>query len=96
MLFLQRQKPRHRNQPMHTSLVHILIVIIALLVVIVAVLLWSNLLHQRELRRKNEAIIREIRENVQLRDELRHRLVQSHSPPPNVKKSDDFTHFVPK
>lgn len=74
MLFLQRQNLRHPTQPMQTPSVHFLIVIIAVLVVIVAVLLWSNLLHQRELRRKNEAIIREIRENVQLRDELRRRL----------------------
>ena len=62
---------------MQTSTAYILIVIIAVLVVLVAVLVWSNLLQQRELRRKNEAIIREIRENVQLRDELRLRLNSS-------------------
>lgn len=59
---------------MHSTTAYILIGIIALLVVIVAVLVWSNLHNQRELRQKNEAIIREIRENVQLRDELRRRL----------------------
>ena len=75
---------------------YILILIIAALVVIVAALLGCVLYNQHELRRKNEVIIREIRENVQLRDELHNRLVQSHSPPSNVKKSDDFTHFAPK
>lgn len=69
-------KSRIRNR-MQTSTAYILIVIIAVLVVLVAVLVWSNLLQQRELRRKNEAIIREIRENVQLRDELRLRLNSS-------------------
>ena len=59
---------------MHSTTTYILIGIIALLVVIVAVLVWSTLHSQRELRQKNEAIIREIRENVQLRDELRRRL----------------------
>lgn len=48
----------------------LLIAIIAILVVIVAVLLWNDLRHQRQLREKNDAIIREIRENVELRDEL--------------------------
>ena len=48
--------------------------IIAMLVVIISVLLWRNLRSQRELREKNDAIIREIRENVELRDELRRRL----------------------
>jgi sensor domain CHASE-containing protein len=57
----------------------ILIGIVALLVVIVAVLLWNDVCRQRELRQKNEAIIREIQENVQLRDELRRRLKQTGS-----------------
>ena len=38
---------------------------------VVALLLWLNLRHQRELRDKNEVIIREVRENAQLRNELR-------------------------
>ena len=33
--------------------------------------MWRILHHQRELRDKNDVIIREIRENTQLRDELR-------------------------
>ena len=49
----------------------LLLIIIAVLTVVVAVLLWRNLRHQRELRDKNDVIIREIRENAQLRDELR-------------------------
>ena len=49
----------------------LLLSIIAVLTVVVAVLLWRNLRHQRELRDKNDVIIREIRENAQLRDELR-------------------------
>ena len=52
----------------------LLIAIIATLVVIVAVLLWYNIHSQHEMRKKNEAIIREIRENMQLRDELQSRL----------------------
>ena len=47
------------------------LIIIAMLTVMVVVLLWRNLHHQRELRDKNDVIIREIRENAQLRDELR-------------------------
>lgn len=54
----------------------LLIAVIALLVVIVAVLLWANLHTQRQLSDKNDAIIRGIRENVELRDELRRRLAQ--------------------
>ena len=45
--------------------------IIAVLTVLVAVLVWRNLRHQRELRDRNDVIIREIRENAKLRDELR-------------------------
>jgi sensor domain CHASE-containing protein len=48
--------------------------IIAMLVVIISVLLWRNLRSQRELREKNDAIIREIQENVKLREELRRRI----------------------
>lgn len=49
----------------------LLLFIIAVLSVVVAVLVWRVLHHQRELRNKNDVIIREIRENTQLRDELR-------------------------
>ena len=49
----------------------LLLIIIAVLSAVVGVLLWLNLRHQRELRDKNDVIIREIRENAQLRDELR-------------------------
>ena len=52
----------------------LLIAIIALLVVIVAVLLWANLRYQRKLSDKDDAIIRGIRENIQLHDELQRRL----------------------
>ena len=52
----------------------LLIAIIAALVVLVSVLLWRNMRNQQELRDKNDAIIREIRENAELRDELRRRL----------------------
>ena len=48
--------------------------IIAMLVIIISVLLWRNLRSQRELREKNDAIIREIQENVKLREELRRRI----------------------
>ena len=56
---------------MTTTDLLLLLIIIAMLTVMVVVLLWRNLHHQRELRDKNDVIIREIRENVQLRDELR-------------------------
>ena len=56
---------------MTTTLLYMLLAIIAVLSVVVAVLLWRNLRHQRELHDKNEVIIREVRENAQLRDELR-------------------------
>ena len=56
---------------MTTTFLFLLLAIIAVLSVIVAILLWRNLRHQRELRDKNDVIIREIRENSQLRDELR-------------------------
>ena len=56
---------------MTTTSLYLLLTIIAVLTVVVAVLLWRILHHQRELRDKNDVIIREIRENTQLRDELR-------------------------
>ena len=56
---------------MTTTSLYLLLAIIAVLTVVVAVLVWRNLRHQRELRDKNDVIIREIRENTQLRDELR-------------------------
>ena len=48
--------------------------IIAMLVVIISMLLWRNLRSQRELCEKNDAIIREIHENVKLREELRRKI----------------------
>ena len=56
---------------MTTTSLFLLLTIIAVLTVVVAVLVWRILHHQRELRDKNDVIIREIRENAQLRDELR-------------------------
>ena len=60
---------------MPSEIAILLIGIIAALVVLVCVLMWRNMRNQQELRDKNDAIIREIRENVELRDELRRRLV---------------------
>lgn len=56
------------------TVIILLTIIIAALVAIVAVLLGCILHNQHELRRKNDAIISEIRENVELRDELQRRL----------------------
>ena len=56
---------------MTTTSLYLFLAIIAVLSVVVAVLVWRILHHQRELRDKNDVIIREIRENAQLRDELR-------------------------
>ena len=56
---------------MTTTSLYLLLVIIAMLTVVVAVLVWRILHHQRELHDKNDVIIREIRENAHLRDELR-------------------------
>ena len=56
---------------MTTTSLYLLLAIIAVLTVMVAILVWRILHHQRELRDKNDVIIREIRENAQLRDELR-------------------------
>ena len=56
---------------MTTTSLYLLLAIIAVLTVVVAVLVWRILHHQRELHDKNDVIIREIRENAQLRDELR-------------------------
>ena len=56
---------------MTTISLYLLLAIIAVLTVMVAVLVWRILHHQRELHDKNDVIIREIRENARLRDELR-------------------------
>ena len=48
----------------------LLIGIVVLLVIIVAVLLWNNLHNQKMLYDKNELIMREMQENMQLREEL--------------------------
>ena len=56
---------------MTTTSLYLLLAIIAVLTFVVALLVWRILHHQRELRDKNDVIIREIRENTQLRDELR-------------------------
>ena len=56
---------------MTTTSLYLLLAIIAMLTVVVAVLVWRILHHQRELHDKNDVIIREIRENAHLRDELR-------------------------
>ena len=56
---------------MTTTSLYLLLAIIAVLTVLVAVLVWRILHHQRELHDKNDVIIREIRENARLRDELR-------------------------
>ena len=56
---------------MTTTSLFLFLAIIAILSVVVAILLWHYLHSQKELRDKNDAIIREIRENAQLRDELR-------------------------
>ena len=59
---------------MHNSMLILLISIIAVLTVAVAVLLWCYVSSQRQVRQKNEAIIREMRQNMQLREELRKQL----------------------
>ena len=59
---------------MHNEPYILLIAIIAVLVVLVVVLLCYILYNQGKLNDKNEAIIREIRENIHLRDELQRRL----------------------
>lgn len=56
---------------MTTTSLFLLLAIITVLTVVVAILLWHYLHSQKELCDKNNAIIREIRENTQLRDELR-------------------------
>ena len=68
---------RQKISRMHCGTVILLIGVIALLAVLVAVLLWRDLSHQQEIRDKNDAIIREIRENVALRDELRRMLKEN-------------------
>ena len=59
---------------MHNSLIILLLIVIAALVVLVIVLLGVIVHSQDKLNDKNEAIIREIRENIELRDELQRRL----------------------
>ena len=59
---------------MHNRLIILLLIVIALLVVAIIVLLGIIVRSQDKLNDKNEAIIREIRENIELRDELRRRL----------------------
>ena len=59
---------------MQTVAVIILIAIDAILVVLVAVLLWLHLRHDQELHRKDDTIVREIRDNASLRDQLYRRL----------------------
>lgn len=55
----------------------LLIGIIAMLVMIVFVLLWYIIYTHNKIDSKNEAIISEIRENIQLRDELHRKLSSS-------------------
>ena len=59
---------------MHNEIIILLIGIIVLLVIVIGVHTLRNIYDQRELRDKNKAIIREIRENMELRDELRRTL----------------------
>ncbi len=56
---------------MHNEIIILLIGIIILLVIIIGVQGLCNMHDRRELRDKDKAIIREIRENLELRDELR-------------------------
>lgn len=60
---------------MTTTLLILILVIIALLSGVLVVLLLYN---QRKLLDKNDAIVREIRENMKLRTELRDALRHSH------------------
>lgn len=62
---------------MLTTAVIILIAIDAILVVLVAVLLWLHLRHDQELHRKDDTIVREIRDNANLRDQLYHHLTKA-------------------
>jgi cell division protein FtsL len=59
---------------MHNDIYIMLIAIIAVLVVLVVVLIGYILNNQSKIDDKNDAIIQEMRENIQLRDELRNRL----------------------
>ena len=59
---------------MHNDIYIMLIAIIAVLVVHVVVHIGYILNTQSNIDDKNEAIIQEMRENIQLRDELRNRL----------------------
>lgn len=60
---------------MHNGTLHLLILIVAVLAVAVVVLLCCYIRSQRRMSEKNEAFIREMRENMQLRDELRKQLL---------------------
>lgn len=60
--------------PMHNPMLILLICIVAVLTVAVMVLLWCYISSQRQMQQKNEAIIREMRQNMQLREELRKQL----------------------
>lgn len=59
---------------MKDDLTVLLVLVIAILVALVALLVMRNLHIQRRMNDKNEAIIRSIRENIALREELQHRL----------------------
>ena len=56
---------------MHNEIIILLIGIIILLVIIIGLQGLRSMYDRRELRDKDKAIIREIRENLELRDELR-------------------------
>jgi flagellar basal body-associated protein FliL len=59
---------------MYNSTLILLICIVAVLTVAVIVLTFFNIHNQQQMQKKNDAIIREMRENMQLRDELHCRL----------------------
>ena len=52
----------------------LLIGIVAALTVAVIVLTFFNIHNQQQMQKKNDAIIREVRQNMELRDELRKHL----------------------
>ena len=53
----------------------LLIGIVAALTVAVIVLTFFNIHNQQQMQKKNDAIIREVRQNMELRDELRKHLI---------------------
>ena len=59
---------------MKDELTVLLVLVIAVLVALVVLLVMWNLHIQRRMNDKNESIIRSIRENIALREELQHRL----------------------